>query len=137
MTRMNEIREDKSKCGHAKRTSYGLPCAHELPKFKREDAHIPLNDIDNFLKILDDIPLEELGEDALGINPIINMFSEEFEKFTNEQKHFMALQLMELPKPGSTRLKPPSEEAITKGRPIGSVKKMSTPNSSKRDPSGF
>ncbi|XP_024169252.1 uncharacterized protein LOC112175749 [Rosa chinensis] len=59
----NEIDDDHSECGYAIKRTHGLPCAHEIAKYKREGRPIPLECINSYWKKLPRLkPLRRTGE---------------------------------------------------------------------------
>lgn len=121
-----------SECNCPIRRTHGLPCAHEIAKFKNDGIPLPLYLIDNHWKTLS---LEKPKHD----DSIVQVMEADFNNFLakvktfndKSQQHWMKT-IKECLHPSTTSLSEPQQKAKTKGRPIGSLN-----TSTRKDPSEF
>lgn len=138
LTKIDSVHSDGSHCRCVLRTSYGLPCAHEMKKIseERECKCLILSDVHNFWKKLNAVPSRK-GLEDLEVHEEFGIFLDYYRNSPPERKSFLLQRLKELGRPQTTWLMEPRvvvQKAATKKR---SRKTQEDIFSSKRDPSGF
>ena len=112
------------------RTSYGLPCAHELAELIKEGRTIPLNSVHSHWMKLD--TMNDNVSSELTITPEINSILRQFVDCDEAGKIALKRKLRELAYPATTSMFPPLEKVKEKGRSLLKIN-LST----KRAPSLF
>ena len=97
------------------RTSYGLPCAHELAELIKEGRTIPLDSVHSHWRKLDTINDNVSSE--LTITPEIDSILRQFADCDEAGKIALKRKLRELAYPATTYMFPPLEKVKAKGRP--------------------
>ncbi|GER40521.1 major facilitator superfamily protein [Striga asiatica] len=121
-------------CGCQLRTSCGLPCAHELNFYMKEDLFIPLQEIDVFWRTLDipDPTVEE--EDDVTCDAELERFKKGFADQPKSGKVSFLRKLRGIFEPSTYIVGEPSVHKNIRGRPSSksSKDKQVLPNESRR-----
>ena len=130
--RVNSVGVDVLACGCRLRRTHGLPCAHEIAEYQRENRPIPLACIDSYWRKLDMLRNSNVQHKKLSCQAELDRISKRFEDYDDTMKIQLLKKLKELANPESSSLTEPEVKLKTRGRP---KTKIST--STKRDPSAF
>ena len=114
-------------CGCQLRTCCGLPCAHELQFYIKEDLFIPLDEIDIFWRTLDILHLNTTGDKEITCDEEIEMFKKSFGEQPKEGKVGLLRKLKDIIQPSKNVLGEPSVNRNNRGRPRGSTSKGKQP----------
>ena len=128
--RATQVDIDKGICGCVNRTSYGLPCAHELGQLIKEGRTIPLDSVHSHWRKLDTVTDNVSSE--LTISTEIDSILRQFADCDEAGKIALKRKLRELACLATTSMCPPLEKVKGKGRPSLKIN-LST----KRAPSSF
>ncbi|KAJ0009922.1 hypothetical protein Pint_33440 [Pistacia integerrima] len=93
---------DASACGCVFRRTHGLPCAHEIARYKQENTPIPLFSVDPHWKKLDSVPITLDTTLELSFTAEIEMFIKRFKDTDGPGKLYLLKKLRELANPAST-----------------------------------
>ncbi|KAK8918713.1 hypothetical protein KSP39_PZI021107 [Platanthera zijinensis] len=131
-------------CTHKIKYTLGLPCAHDLLSYIRNNNTFPLWMIHDHWKqltlreIKEEQDIKEENEADSKIDVEIEGILRRYNNTSDLQKQEIKRKLRELMDPSSTQTLAPSLPTRTKGRPKGSYKKFTSDfKSTKRDPSLF
>ncbi|XP_052179871.1 uncharacterized protein LOC127793130 [Diospyros lotus] len=128
---------DKVSCGCVIRSTYGLPCAHEIAEFMVQGRPIPLSTVHPHWTRLQLVQSAYDGVSSqVMIEPEIESIYKMFYSEPEPGKQVLKQKLREIVNPDTTSLQPPTMKVRTKGRPT-SKKKIQIDTSTKRDPSLF
>ncbi|XP_052177632.1 uncharacterized protein LOC127791693 [Diospyros lotus] len=128
---------DKVSCGCVIRSTYGLPCAHEIAEFMVQGRPIPLSTVHPHWTRLQLVQSAYDGVSSqVTIEPEIESIYKMFYSEPEPGKQVLKKKLREIVNPDTTSLQPPTMKVRTKGRPT-SKKKIQIDTSTKRDPSLF
>ncbi|XP_052300876.1 PKS-NRPS hybrid synthetase cheA-like [Citrus sinensis] len=130
--RADYIGLDPLACGCVVRRTHGIPCAHEIARYKREGRPIPLSSIHLHWKKLDLLPTTKAETTDLSCSTEMEMILKRFNNNDYTGKLQILKKLKELANPASTYLIEPEAKARTRGRPSSKAD-----NSTRRDPSKF
>ena len=110
-----QVEIEKGICGCVNRTSYGLPCAHELTELIKEGRTIPLDSVHSHWRKLD--TMNDNVSSELTITPEIDSILRQFADCDEAGKIALKRKLRELACPATTSMFPPLEKVKAKGRP--------------------
>ena len=113
--RATQVEIEKGICGCVNRTSYGLPCAHELAKLIKEGRIIPLDSVHSRWRKLD--TMNDNVSSELTITLEIDSILRQFADCDEAAKLALNRKLRELAYPATTSMFPPLEKVKAKGRP--------------------
>ena len=113
--RATQVEIEKGICGCVNRTSYGLPCAHELTELIKEGRTIPLDSVHSHWRKLD--TMNDNVSSELTITPEIDSILRQFADCDEAGKIALKRKLRELACPATTSMFPPLEKVKAKGRP--------------------
>ncbi|KAH7866495.1 hypothetical protein Vadar_021135 [Vaccinium darrowii] len=121
-----------SECNYPICRTHGLPCAHEIAKFKNDGIPLPLYLINNHWKTLSLGKPKHDDSIVQVMEATFNNFLAKVKTFNDKsQRHWMET-IKECLHPSTTSLSDPQQKPKTKDRPIGSLN-----TSTRRDPSEF
>lgn len=100
--RAESIGLDVSACGCVFRCTHGLPCAHEIARYKQENKPIPLFSVDPHWKKLDYVPITLDTTLELSFTAEIEMFVRRFKETDGPGKLYLLKKLRELTNPATT-----------------------------------
>ncbi|KAM7504300.1 hypothetical protein LguiB_003204 [Lonicera macranthoides] len=128
---------DKNTCRCILRVTYGLPCAHEIADFSRQNRAILLLSCDSHWSKLSIVPTAENHNELDGSLEIKRLIKR-FQECNDEQCRILIKKIRELANPETTWLNEPLAAAVSKGRPRKLAKRQRAATySTKRDYSGF
>ncbi|KAL9409227.1 hypothetical protein AB3S75_047588 [Citrus x aurantiifolia] len=130
--RADYIGLDPLACGCVVRHTHGIPCAHEIARYKREGRPIPLSSINLHWKKLDLLPTTKAETTYLSCSTEMEMILQRFNNNDYTGKLKILKKLKELANPASTYLIEPEAKARARGRPSSKAD-----NSTRRDLSKF
>ena len=113
--RATQVEIEKGICGYVNKTSYGLPCAHELAELIKEGRTIPLDNVHSHWRQLDTMNDNVSSEPT--ITPEIDSILRQFADCDEAGKIALKRKLRELAYPATTSMFPPLEKVKAKGRP--------------------
>ena len=113
--RATQVEIEKGICGCVNRTSYGLPCAHELAELIKEGRTIPLDSVHSHWRQLD--TMNDNVSSELTITPEIDSILRQFANCDEAGKIALKRKLRELAYPATTSMFPPLEKVKAKGHP--------------------
>ena len=113
--RATQVEIEKGICGCVNRTSYGLPCAHELAELIKEGRTIPLDSVHSHWRKLD--TMNDNVSSELKITPEIDSILRQFADYDEAGKIALKRKLRELAYSATTSMFPPLEKVKAKGRP--------------------
>ena len=127
-------------CGCVLRKTCGLPCAHEIAEFVREDKPIPVDRVDGFWRKLNMEPSKGVAAsvgDDIGAQwtEMYSNLNTVFEQATESERLLMLKRMREVVNPITTSLIESDIPIRTRSRPESTKAKHS--KSTKRDPSAF
>ncbi|KAM7523915.1 hypothetical protein LguiA_013817 [Lonicera macranthoides] len=128
---------DKNTCRCILRVTHGLPCAHEIADFSRQNRAIPLLSCDSHWSKLSIVPTTENHNELDGSLEIKRLIKR-FQECNDEQRRILIKKIRELANPETTWLNEPLAAVVSKGRPRKLTKRQRAATySTKRDYSGF
>ncbi|XP_076918997.1 uncharacterized protein LOC143579637 [Bidens hawaiensis] len=117
LERMNKLIEYEYGCGCHLCTSCSLPCACMLSNYLTAYETIPLDSIDIFYKKLDFNPLYAEHEKDISCASVVEAFTQEFEKHSDDGKRNMLPKFWSFIKPTSSIVQVPEVQKNTRGGP--------------------
>ncbi len=131
--RANSVGFDDSNCGCAIRRTHGIPCAHQIARYRVEGRPIPLDCIDPHWRKLDILPTPPVQPIQLSCDAELDLIALRFKKLDGASQLQMIKKLREIASPDSTPLLEPAKRK-TGSRGRASLK---VDTSTRRDPSAF
>ena len=131
--RANAVGIHETACGCAIRRTHGLPCAHDIVRYRMEGRPIPLDCIDPHWRKLDMLPAKNVQSLKLTCEPELTIIAQKFMQLDGASQLQMLKKLREFASPDSTSL----EEPAKKRTGIRGHASLQVDTSTRRDPSAF
>lgn len=121
-------------CGCTIRKTHGLPCRHEMARYKKKPGCIPISSIHIHWRTLD-INGPPPNESDLDYVPVLHAIEEKMKMATPWERQMLTMKLRDIYDPTHTVLQDPKVKKTSRGRPkgAGNKKKVVDDNSTKRE----
>ncbi|XP_028078008.1 uncharacterized protein LOC114279918 [Camellia sinensis] len=115
--RVSSVGIDITACGCVVRRTHGLPCAHEIANYMRENRPITLTSIYSYWTKLDILSTPHIVSEEWTCSLELELFAKRFEEVDPDVKRFLLQKLRELTKPNCTFFIEPEVKSNPWGRP--------------------